>query len=297
MTRRRQLAALIATLGLLAAVVPAAQAAVTAKASVETAKNVTRVVVTLSGVKGLKPNKRPTAVTAKSGALTFKLRKVSATKWQSAGLGAPVGAAVKALSGKKIQVIVRSKGGSITLRPVLTVPATGGITPGGTTPGTTPPPSPLPPGAQPLFGAPPAQNLTGTPAFDHFKQYFLNSRFTDCPNGGWPNCSVEEKYDHCPDGSWSYFRITPSSGSDINSVGSYQVTGAEAKTDGSWGVEYISQLGSSTSYSFYSWSIAANGSVTGRYWSPGTSPANGDPPSQLLSNLVWVRPVNCGQKL
>lgn len=292
----RRLVATVATLGVLAAVVPAAQAAVTAKASVETAKNVTRVVVTLSGVKGLKPNKRPTAVTAKSGALTFRLKKVSATKWQSGGLGAPVVTAVKALAGKKIQVVVRSKSGATTLRPVLSVPTTGGVTPGG----TAPPPPPPPPGAQPLFGTPPSQNLTGPAAVEHFKQYFLNSRFTDCPSG-WPNCSVEEKYDHCPDGSWSYFRLTPSSGSDINSQGSYRVTGAEAKTDGSWGVEYISRLGTSTSYSFYSWSISASGAVTGRYWSPVDPPWSEFnlptvPPDQLLSGLVWTRPNNCGEK-
>jgi hypothetical protein len=269
-------------------VVPAAQGAVSAKASVETAKNVTRVVVTLAGLKGLPANKRPTAVTAKSGPLTFGLVKVSAARWQSPGLGAPVAAAIKAQAGKKIQVVVRSKSGAKTLRPVLSVPATGG----------TPPPPP--PGAQPLFGTPPAQNLSGPAAVEHFKSYFLNSRFTDCP-AGWPNCAVEEKYDHCPDGSWSYFRLTPSSGSDINSQGSYRVTGAEAKTDGSWGVEYLSQLGTSTSISFYSWSISATGAVTGRYWEPANPPWSADNlptvgPDQLLSGLVWTRPNNCGQK-
>jgi hypothetical protein len=142
---------------------------------------------------------------------------------------------------------------------------------------------------------PPAQNLTGQAAVPFLQTYFLNSRFTDCP-AGWPNCAVEEKYDHCTDGSWSYFQLTPSGGSDINSVGSYQVTGAEVKTDGSWGVEYNAQLGSSTSISFYSWRISPTGQVTGLYWPPGTHPSNGDPASQQLGPLVWQRPTNCGQK-
>lgn len=275
----------------LLAFTPVANGAVTAKASLVTTNNVTRVVVKLAGAAGLPARKRPTGVTAKSGALTFKLKRISATTWQSAALSAPIAAAVRALSGKKIQVVMRSKSGVKILRPLLSVPA--GLGAPTTPPPPGPPAPPPPPGVQPLFAAP-TQNLTGQPAFDHFKTYFLNSRFTDCPNGGWPNCSVEEKYDQCPDGSWSYFRITPSQGSDINSVGSYTVTGAEAKTDGSWGVEYVAQLGTSTSYSFYSWSVSPTGAVTGRYWSPGTAPPN--PPTQLLSGLTWVRPVNCGQK-
>jgi hypothetical protein len=269
--------------------VPVARGAVTAKPSVVTANGATRIVVKLAGVAGLSARKRPTAVTVKAGTRTFRLTRVTATTWRSAALNEPAATAVRALGGKKVQVSLKSRSGTTTLRPVLSVPPVGA-------PATPPPPpAPLAPGTQPLFPAP-AQKLTGTPAFEHFKSFFLNSRFTDCPNGGWPNCSVEEKYDHCPDGSWSYFRITPSQGSDINSVGSYQVTGAEANTDGSWGVEYISTLGSSGPDSFYSWSIAANGAVNGRYWPPGTSPQT-NPPSQLLTGLTWVRPVNCGQKL
>ena len=46
-------------------------------------------------------------------------------------------------------------------------------------------PTPRDPGSTPLFEKPSGE-LSGQPAFDHFKRYFLNSRFTDCP-AGWPN--------------------------------------------------------------------------------------------------------------
>ena len=95
---------------------------------------------------------------------------------------------------------------------------------------------------------------------------------------GWPNCAVEERYDHCSNGSWAYHRYTPTSGSDINSYGSYTVTGAVAHPDGSWGVEYV--VDAYGTQSFYSWDVAADGTVVGRYWAPGNFPPN--PPNQNL---------------
>jgi hypothetical protein len=144
------------------------------------------------------------------------------------------------------------------------------------------------PGTQPLFEKPSGE-LTGQPAFDHFKRYFLNSRFTDCP-GGWPTCAVEERYDQCADYSWAYHRYTPTSGSDINSYGGYTVTGAAAHPDGSWQVEYV--VDAYGNQSFYSWDIAANGTVAGRYWAPGNAPPN--PPDQQLGPLRWKQPTDCG---
>ena len=144
------------------------------------------------------------------------------------------------------------------------------------------------PGPQPLFEKPSGE-LTGQPAFDHFSRYFLNSRFTDCP-AGWPACAVEQRYDQCANYSWAYHRYTPSSGSDINSYGGYTVTGAAAHADGSWAVEYV--VDAYGTQSFYSWDIAANGSVVGRYWAPGNAPPN--PPNENLGPLQYKQPTDCG---
>jgi hypothetical protein len=144
------------------------------------------------------------------------------------------------------------------------------------------------PQPQPLFEKPSGE-LTGQDAFNHFSRYFLNSRFTDCP-AGWPACAVEERYDHCSSGAWAYHRYTPSSGSDINSYGTYQVTGAVAHADGSWLVEYHAYAYSTDT--FYSWDVAADGTVIGRYWGPGNFPPN--PPNQNLGPLRWKQPTDCG---
>jgi hypothetical protein len=45
--------------------------------------------------------------------------------------------------------------------------------------------------------------------------------------------------------------------------------------------------------SFYSWSIAADGTVTGLYWAPGTYPPA--PASQQLGPLRWQQPARCGR--
>jgi hypothetical protein len=140
----------------------------------------------------------------------------------------------------------------------------------------------------PLFEKPSGE-LTGQAAFEHFSRYFLNSRFTDCYDG-WPACAVEERYDQCANYAWAYHRYTPTSGSDINSYGSYTVTGAAAHPDGSWQVEYVAHAYGNDS--FYSWDVAANGTVVGRYWSPGSAPPN--PPSQNLGPLLYKQPGDCG---
>jgi hypothetical protein len=159
--------------------------------------------------------------------------------------------------------------------------------PGGNNQGGGPGLPAPPPGSSGPFERPSGE-LSGQAAFDHFKRYFLNSRFTDCP-GGWPSCAVEERYDHCENGAWAYHRYTPTSGSDINSYGSYQVTGAAAHPDGSWSVEYV--VSAYGNQSFYSWDVAANGRVVGRYWAPGTAPPS--PPSQQLGPLGWQQPADC----
>jgi hypothetical protein len=190
-----------------------------------------------------------------------------------------------ALKGKRVTVRLKSRAGTRAVRSVLRVPAST-VTPV-TPPPVTPPPGTTPTGPQSPF-TPPASTLEGDAAWNHISPYFVGSRFTDCL-AGWPACLVEERYNHCPDGTLQYYRLTSTSGSDINSVGSYQVTGAVANTDGSWRVEYIASFYGQQS--FYSWNVAANGTVTGAYWAPGNAPPN--PPSYGLGQLQWVGSVPC----
>ena len=141
---------------------------------------------------------------------------------------------------------------------------------------------------QPLFEKPSGE-LRGRTRSTTSRGTSSTRGFTDCP-AGWPNCAVEERYDHCSNGAWAYHRYTPSSGSDINSYGSYQVTGAVAHPDGSWGVEY--KVFAYSTETFYSWDVAADGTVVGRYWGPGNFPPN--PPNQNLGPLRWQQPTDCG---
>ena len=140
-------------------------------------------------------------------------------------------------------------------------------------------------GRRALF-PPPAAATTGDAAFNEIRAYLADSRFTDCP-AGWPNCSVEQRYSHFADGTHYYCRLTPTSGSDIRSVGEIaKISGAEHNADGSWGVEYyLSSYGNTT---FYSWSVSPMGVVTGRYWGPGRDPSSGAP-NESIGPLQWVR--------
>lgn len=268
---------LLAVLAALLALVPAAHAAVTGTARVASASGTARVEVTLKGASG---RSAATAVTVTVGGRSFVLARRTALRWRSRPFTGRAAAQVVALAGKRATVRVRTRSGSLTIRPRLTGPAAGGGTTPGTTPGAAPGTSP-----QPLF-APPAQELTGNDAFTHLSGFFLNSRFTDCV-AGWPNCAVEERYVNCPTGAWEYHRYTPTSGADINSYGGYTVTGALARTDGSWGIEYV--VSAYGNQYFYSWDVAANGVVTGRYWAAGTFPPA--PPSQLLGPFAWAQPA------
>ena len=277
---RRPLAALLAPL-LLLLCIPSAEAAVKARTSLVTEAGATRIVVALSSSKRLSARKRPRGVSVKSGRRTYKLKRargsaaaVAYGTWRSKAYSGTAGARVMALAGKRVKVRIRSRAGTTTVRSKVAPPTTGGGGGGGG-------------GSTPLF-AKPAGELTGQAAIDHFGRYFFDSRFTDCP-AGWPNCAVEERYNHCPNFGWEYHRLTPTSGSDINSYGSYTVSGAAAHADGSWGVEYI--VAAYGSQSFYSWNVSATGTVTGSYWAPGNAPPN--PPNEALGPLRWQQPAGC----
>lgn len=262
---------------LLASVAVPASAAIRGNATVQTTGQTARVSVVLTGVAGVPARSRPSAMTLTLRGKVVPLRRAGRSDtWRSAVLRGATARAARALGGARVTVHLRAPAGRRAIR-IRVRPAAATTTPTPATPTTPTVPSPAP-----LFAAP-AQELTGQPALDHVSRYFLNSRFTDCP-AGWPACAVEERYRACPDGSWGYNRLTPTSGADINSVGTYQVTGAVARTDGSWGVEYLVSAYDATS--FYSWNVSAAGAVTGAYWAPGSLPPA--PASQALGPLVWV---------
>lgn len=269
-----------------ALVLPAvANGALSTTTTLPTAAGATRIVVTVNGIGTVPARQRPTAVSVVAGGATYRLSKVNNRRWRSAKLSARAVTRLRALKGTRVTVRIRSKAGTRSLRSVLRVPAATG----GGTPVTPPPTSPPPATPPPSLFTPPGSDLEGNAAFDHIKGYFLGSRFTDCA-GLWPTCAVEQRYNHCPDGAWEYYRLTPVSGSDINSFGAIQqITGAVARTDGSWGVEYLLSAYSQTS--FYSWNVAANGTVTGAYWAPGNLPPN--PPSESIGPMVWQGPITC----
>jgi hypothetical protein len=238
-----------------------------------------RLTVKLARKGELTPAQQPRAVRVKGGGRTYKLRKPRARNglgtWRSAVYRGAAAKRLRALAGSRVRVLVRSRSGSQTLRTrVRGGPSEGG---GGTDDV---------PQRTDLFERPSGE-LSGDAAFAHIQRYFVNSRFTDCPPGG-PACSTEERYNHCAGGGRTgkqeHHRLTPISGSDINSSGTYTVTGAAAHPDGSWGVQYV--LDASGNRTFYSWSVAANGSVTGTYTGP-----NGE--QQALGPLQWQQPSGC----
>jgi hypothetical protein len=277
------LVVLVAGLGALV-LAPAADAALVARPSLKTTRGATKIVVVLTSSRAWRARTRPRSVKVKAGGHTYALRKVtgrvagvargSSATWATSGYSGRAGASLLQLGGSHVTVIVHTRAGTTTLSPTLAGSKTGG---GGGGPAPVPTATAPGPGQQPLF-APPGRELSGNEAFNSFSRYFLNSRFTDCP-AGWPNCAVEERYVHCPNFGWEYHRYTPTSGSDINSYGSFQVTGATQHADGSWAVSYTETAYGSQH--FYYWAVATNGSVAGTY------------DGSALPAMVWEQPGPC----
>jgi hypothetical protein len=276
-----------ATVAALAVTAQPAQAGISAKVSVATTADSARIVVVLRSSKAVPRRARPKAVSVVANGQKYRLSRARATAaavrlgtWRSKAFTGAAAETVKAIAGTAVKVKLRSRAGKRS----LSTQVAGGAAPGG----DPQPPAgvaPPPPGPQPLF-PPPAAPSTGNQAYEAIKGYFADSRFTDCP-AMWPNCAVEQRYSHFPNGDQYYCRLTPTSGSDINSYGQIlQISGAEQNADGSWGVEYyLSSYGNTT---FYSWRVAADGTVTGQYWGPGQSPATG-PANEQITGLLWVR--------
>jgi hypothetical protein len=129
----------------------------------------------------------------------------------------------------------------------------------------------------PLF-QPPGKELNGNEASEFLLTYFANSFFTDCP-ARWPSCAVEEYYDHCGNGNWHYHRLTPTSGSDINSYSTFTVTNATVHADGSWSVIYNTQSGA-----IYQWDVSTAGIAHG-YYKIGANPVDD------LGNFQYRKPT------
>lgn len=267
-----------------------ALAAITARTSIETRAGASRIVVKLSSASPVAVNRRPRAVSLVARGRTYRLTRargsaaaVALGTWRSAAYKGAAGAAVRALGGKRATLRLRSARGSTSV--ATTVAGATTVAPGApVAPAPATPPA-APPGTPALFAAPGADR-TGNEAYEAIKGYLADSRFTDCVSG-WPNCAVEQRYGHFADGTQWYCRLTSSSGSDIRSVGGIQqISGAEQKADGSWGVEY--HLLSYGNTVFYSWRVSATGAVTGLYWGPGQSPQTG-PAQEAIGPLQWVR--------
>jgi len=144
----------------------------------------------------------------------------------------------------------------------------------------------------------PAAQTTGEDAFTLIAPFFVNSHFTDCPNGGWPNCAVEQIYRHCAgggkNGGFEYHRYTSTSGADINSYGTYYVRSAESNPDGSWKIEY--NVDSYGNLPFYHWEVSPDGSVVGNYYFPGPNPSDDPDGPERLGPLVWQQPAGCATR-
>jgi hypothetical protein len=272
--RRACLTALAAGGALLLVASPAG-AKISSTVTVQPSGAGVRIVIGLSSAKAVAKKKRPTKVSVKAAGKTVKLSKAKAaaaskgytSSWQSKVFTGGYATKLNALAGKKISVTLATKKSSSTSkRTVIVVPPTGG---GTTTPKVLFPPPPSP--------------LVGNAAFDYLKGYFLNSAFSDC-TGVWPTCAVEERYVHCPSGAWEYHRNTPSSGSDIHSYNTFQVTGANVNADGSWIVSYTIP----SSGAAYYWSVSTSGIATGTYTFGGSQSA--------LGPMYWSQPAITWQK-
>lgn len=281
----RLLSILLLTTGF-ALLAPAAQGSAKLKITTSVVKSAdgTRVTVALTSKTSLSAKKKPRGVKVKAAGKTIRLSRVRAaaasagifitsggpavtsagysSSWRSAAFSGADAAALEALGGKSVKVTVSSRSGKTVRSSKVSVQTVGG------TPGT--------PGAVPLFTAP-GRDMTGNEAFNYLSKYFLNSAFSDCAAGPWPYCAVEHRYVHCPSGAWKYQRTSGTS-ADINSSGSFTVTGANVYADGSWAVSYDNNYGAS-----YFWQVSTAGIANGTYYFGSTA----DP----LGPLYWSQPA------
>ena len=269
----RALAVLAAVAVSLLGAVPAS-AAVRATVSVQSASGGTRLAVNVVRQGRLTARQRPRAMAVRRSGRAYRLRRPRARTglgvWRSKVYRGAAGARVASLAGKRVRVVVRSRSGLRSLRTRVR----GGAA------------APAPPAAASPFERP-AADLKGDAAFAHIGRYFVNSRFTDCPADRAP-CTAEVRYDHCAGGgrtgSMEYARVPAKPESDLKASGAYELTGAVAYRNGSWGVEYTVPV--SNNETRYAWNVAADGTVTGLFTGP-----QGE--QEQLGPLKWQQPSGC----
>jgi len=141
-------------------------------------------------------------------------------------------------------------------------------------------PAPIPPPApgtpRPLFD-PPGKTLEGEAARSYIERYLHDSRFTDCP-AGWPSCESEQRYsfslaDPAQLYDFDLYRCQLSSSPDAVAdrlhLGFFYETGI-VRPDGSWSFNGTVAIGARPS--FYDWTVATSGTVTGLYKAMGSPP-------------------------
>ena len=117
----------LALAAVLAAAAPGlAAAALTAAPALQTRDGATRLVVSLRSDRALTARTRPRGVTVTLGATRLSLTRASSSGrrsvWRSAARRGEAGAALAALAGARVAVVVRSRAGATTLRRRLAGP-------------------------------------------------------------------------------------------------------------------------------------------------------------------------------
>ncbi len=270
----------------------AASAKLSAKASIVVKDGAARIVVEVKTTKTLKASERIKKAKVKIGAKTYPLTKVAGKPRTFQGRKTtPPGALLKLVGRKAIVKLTTFGGRGLALNalvsPASVAPAPSG--PAGSGTGTTGPGS-GPAGPTSLFDPPGKELSTEDPATKDaasafLLKYFANSTFTTC-SARWPDCAVEEFYDHCASGAWHYARLTPNSGSDIRSYGTISVVGAVIHADGSWIVRY-GQVSNGGTPALYEWGIDTRGIATGAY----QYPAGTGQTVTLNGPFAWRQPV------
>jgi hypothetical protein len=244
----------------------AAEARITVKATLSQASfSSARVVVTISNSRAFTSRTRPRSVAVKYGRRTYRLWRVArparartaaaaTSVWRSAARFDFNG-----LVGRRVAVKVRTGRGATIFQRRVTRPKS-------------------------TF-APPGRRVTGEEAFRRIGRHFVNSSFTNCPEG-WPACSSERRFNHCAgggiDGDWRQ-RVLPA---DVtrSQDGRYHVVDAYQNPDGSWGISYQVTL-SSGATGYYSWVVRTDETAIGVY-------AVGEDRDQLWG-YRWQQPAGC----
>lgn len=246
-----------------------AKAAVTTKTYTAKVGTKSRLVVNITSTKSFTRTTKPRGVKVKAGVATYTLTRAAGTaktsRWQT-----PASATFNNFVGKHVSTIVRSLARTTTTSRTVTAPPSGGG------------------GATSLFGHP-GRELTGQPAWDYIKGYFLDSRFA----------SDTGSYNHCAGGQMGTIEGTTypawqgsfqRHGSAGNGTQTYRAVIQDGHNptvhkDGSWRISF--GIDPFSSNEGYLWDVAADGTVMGTYSPPNTARGVTLPP------LKWQRGAGC----